>query len=729
VIVCCDVSKKDSFAEVEDVLPGFRTGRLPIVALACKCDLENLLDLKRVHERLSMFDIGLVKVTISNEAGKNRLRLAFDWLLRAINHNRRSLARFFGLSLPDSNLSTSFPGTDHVDATINFQNPASPDVLTTTPPWEIQRSDTATPTAAMNMSSDLSQVPPSYDAHPTSPMPVRSMGDLLDSNAEVTTEDVPDHDKSQDVVDTEAESSTNATSLNVPAELSCLTDSAEPTDDIPEDRPGVPERDSRYVPWATLDELLDRLLFLAISDDDWAFISHFLLTYRRFANPRSLILAMQKRMRQLDQGSDDPMFACFAQMRICHLLEVWIQDYPHDFVVGAAADALNALIKSIVTKTHLLHYGSDLLPFLEGRPLHDKDSAWAMKVDEPTSENDDDDDDDDDLIPIRESTSTQTQLSEEARSARPQLPSTIAERKSSLPLIARSNGNTADQADSVKEVLKNLLITSAKLGNYEPFHVAEEITRVGKRLFLLIEPRDWLHHVLVSGKKDPETSSIARFNEMSEHLADWVVSLILCHDKPKNRAKQIEKLVEIAEKLRALNNYSALRAFVAGINSATYAGDPAIAKFQENNAKLHKHLQSWELLFNSTGSHRTYRMALRNSKGPCIPALEVHLSDLIRAHVGNGDFHPEDSSKIHWAKFNMMGRFVHLVKKYQMRCRDAEDGYLIEERPELQGILNVTIMHNEMQLSRIAPPPDSDEPRDYSDRRDAALIRKLMFWV
>jgi hypothetical protein len=173
--------------------------------------------------------------------------------------------------------------------------------------------------------------------------------------------------------------------------------------------------------------------------------------------------------------------------RICHLLEVWIQDYPHDFVVGAAADALNALIKSIVTKTHLLHYGSDLLPFLEGRPLRDKDSAWAMKVDEPTSENDDDDDDVLVVIPIRESPSTQTQLSEEARATRPQLPSSVAERKSSFPLGARSNGNTADQADSVKEVLKNLLITSARLGNCEPLQVAEEITRVGKRLFLQIE--------------------------------------------------------------------------------------------------------------------------------------------------------------------------------------------------------------------------------------------------
>ena len=85
--------------------------------------------------------------------------------------------------------------------------------------------------------------------------------------------------------------------------------------------------------WATLDELLDKLLFLAVSGDgmfmpqlecepvpdvgglDPAFISHFLLTYRRFAAPRSVLLAMQKRMRQLDNPCGDPMFACFAQMR------------------------------------------------------------------------------------------------------------------------------------------------------------------------------------------------------------------------------------------------------------------------------------------------------------------------------------------------------------------------------------------------------------------------------
>ena len=144
-------------------------------------------------------------------------------------------------------MSTAFLGTDHFDV-INYQNPASPEVLTATPPWEIQRSDTATPIAAMNMSPDLSQVPPSYDPaiHSTSSMRIRSTGDLPASNAEATCKGVPDHDKPQDVLDEEAKPSASAISLQANiqgAELSSLADSGEPNDDIPEDRPGVPERD------------------------------------------------------------------------------------------------------------------------------------------------------------------------------------------------------------------------------------------------------------------------------------------------------------------------------------------------------------------------------------------------------------------------------------------------------------------------------------------------------
>jgi hypothetical protein len=68
------------------------------VAIACKCDLDDLLGLKKVHDRLSRLDVGLITVTVSNEEGKQRLRLAFDWLLRSISQNRRSPALINWLS-------------------------------------------------------------------------------------------------------------------------------------------------------------------------------------------------------------------------------------------------------------------------------------------------------------------------------------------------------------------------------------------------------------------------------------------------------------------------------------------------------------------------------------------------------------------------------------------------------------------------------------------------------
>jgi hypothetical protein len=159
-----------------------------------------------------------------------------------------------------------------------------------------------------------------------------------------------------------------------------------------------------------------------------------------------------------------------------------------------------------------------------------------------------------------------------------------------------------------------------------------------------------LHYTLASGKKDPAVDTIAKFNAFSNNLADWfvilltsphdplvicaccrVVSLILCHDRPKHRARQIEKLIDIAQKLRGLNNYSALRAFVAGINGATFPTDVTTDQFKTRAPDLHKTFQSWDILFQAARSHRAYRMALRSSKGACIPALCVCGSFLRRA--------------------------------------------------------------------------------------------------
>ncbi|KAJ7783808.1 ras guanine nucleotide exchange factor domain-containing protein [Mycena maculata] len=751
VIMCYDASDPDSFLPVEGLLQRYRAMMIPTVVLACKSDLERRVDPQgAAAEFFQLYDNGLVEVSNAHESGKKKMRQAFEWLIKAVFRGRHA---------------------SKSESDIDYRNPASPVLLISSPPWETSR--TATPTASSSVSSmstlsqgqsSLSRLPnnsplPTIPASrsptvPNSPTRARSTGDLLSESEKSRTRDwQTEKDAALNGGIARSNSSAIPQQKTPPTSMDVVVD---PPPNPPPNQKEIKEKDASSRPWATLDELLDKLLFLAVSGDDPTFITHFLLTYRRFASPRSILLAMQLRLRQLDQPSGDPMFACFAQMRICHLLEQWIRDYPYDFKVRGTPSALSALFKSITSKTYLLHYGSDFLPFHELLPnLVDKDAAWALKPDYPEDESDYDDDERSAVLTL--SSTHSSELESPLPSARlppsakaktsPAIPAPFRERKGSLPLGNKliippttpngisPNGNPEG---GYRSQLKELLKLAADVNSTDSGEIAQEITRMEVKLFLDIEPRHWLRYTFVSGKKDPATDSIARFNEFSNHLADWVVSLILCHDKARTRAKQIEKIVEIAQKLRGLNNYSALRAFVAGINHSTFPGDQTMEQFKLKSPDQAKNLQSWDVLLQQIRSHRAYRLALRNTKGACIPALEVHMSDLIRAHEANDDVNPSDSSKIHWGKFNMMGRFINSTTQCQAQCRAVSD-YNFPIRKNITDMLQAPcIMGDEMQKLRSAPQDDLDGPsppritRDPSglgiQRADIAKMRKLFSW-
>ncbi|KAJ7169879.1 ras guanine nucleotide exchange factor domain-containing protein [Mycena filopes] len=737
VIMCYDASDADSFLPVEGLLQRFRAMMIPTVVLACKSDLERRVDPQgAAADFLQLYDNGLVEVSNAQESGKKKMRQAFEWLIKAVFRGRHA---------------------SKSESDIDYRNPASPVLLISPPPWETSR--TVTPTAASSVSSmsTLSQGHSAVSRLPNAPLPTipasraptvpnsptraRSTGDLLSEHEKSRTRDFQ-VDKDGSLAGAIARSNSNAPLQKTPPSSVEVLDVVV---DPPPNKIESKEKDASSRPWATLDELLDKLLFLAVSGDDPTYITHFLLTYRRFASPRSVLLAMQLRLRQLDQPSGDPMFACFAQMRICHLLEQWIRDYPYDFKVRGTPSALSALFKSITSKTYLLHYGSDFLPFHELLPnLVDKDAAWAHKPDYPEDESDYDDDERSAIVTV---SSTHSSDSLAPRSLKtkptPPIPTPLRERKGSLPLGNRmlmaqpSPNGVPPQSDyDNRAQLRELQKLAADINATDSEEIAQEITRQEVKLFLDIEPRHWLRFTFVSGKKDPTTDSIARFNAFSNHLADWVVSLILCHDKAKARAKQIEKIVEIAQKLRGLNNYSALRAFVAGINHSTFPGDQTMEQFKAKSPDQAKNLQSWDVLLQQIRSHRAYRLALRNTKGACIPALEVHMSDLIRAHEANDDVNPSDPSKIHWGKFNMMGRFINSTTQCQAQCRAVND-YNFQSRQHISQMLDADcIMDEEMQKSRIAPETDlGDGPspprvisRDNSSAPTKEKVRKLFSW-
>jgi len=175
-----------------------------------------------------------------------------------------------------------------------------------------------------------------------------------------------------------------------------------------------------------------------------------------------------------------------------------MQTYPQDFAVPGASGALHALVRSIVGKTYLLHYGSDFLPFLAHLPnIVDTDAAWALKSENPVDESED---------PYSISDGEEEMLAVEAElpsTSRPSVtssndslpnPLSVRERKSSLPLSAKiftpvnSSNHQGDALDmSPKELLNKLRNNAAILATFDCAEVAEEITRVEAKFFTDIE--------------------------------------------------------------------------------------------------------------------------------------------------------------------------------------------------------------------------------------------------
>ena len=180
--------------------------------------------------------------------------------------------------------------------------------------------------------------------------------------------------------------------------------------------------------------------------------------------------------------------------------------YPQDFAAPGAAGALSALVKSIIGKSYLLHYGSDFLPFLEHLPnIVDSDSAWAHKADHLLDDADDpysiSDGEDESLAITTDSASSN--LSSVAPSHENSTGSNSRERKQSLPLSAKAliipviSSHPPDVAEiSPKQLLKELYRQSLELQNYDCSEIAEEITRVEAKLFMQIEVCQFVRYAL-----------------------------------------------------------------------------------------------------------------------------------------------------------------------------------------------------------------------------------------
>lgn len=421
-------------------------------------------------------------------------------------------------------------------------------------------------------------------------------------------------------------------------------------------------------PGVTFEELVDRLLAPRLSRVDNNFSDVFLCLYRKFAAPGELFSAILVR---LDKVRDDKaahyLTKTATQLRIIEVVAKWVSLYPGDFARSATRRNLEDFIKHLSTEPIFAIAAQQMRRNLHFNVIEDDDTGWAnsdTSVDEIASK-----------ILSKDMDDVSTGVG--AMQFDVESDSTLAGSQTSSTDRGSRIGNQF-QFNSYEEYEREALLLEPSDHlpmNKFRYHIfmdisdddfADELTRIDWIMFSSIRVRDFVRHVSLSGPQKDKCKSLQNVNRMINHfnhIAKWVVNMILLRDKAKHRAQMLDKFMSIALKLRQLNNYNGLAAVLAGINGT------AIHRLTQTRAlvpvEVQKRFARLVILMGTHKSHFAYRLAWENSPLPRIPFIPLHRRDLVSAEEGSKTFVGPNNDRINWKKFEVLGEVLLPIMKSQ----------------------------------------------------------------
>lgn len=442
----------------------------------------------------------------------------------------------------------------------------------------------------------------------------------------------------------------------------------------------------------TFEDLVDRLLAQPMSKSDLKFAAIFLCLYRKFAPPSSLIKGIVRRFEDLNDRDLPHLTRMTSQLRYLSILRDWVSDYPGDFAHPLTRRFMTGFVQSLAASPEYAIANKEISPHLDV-VAEDDDTQWACSDKSRSRAN------------TTESFLTMSSVQSAASTLNAESPTLTADSSSEnvfehvgpekaqptrilgtpslVPSISRSESQSTGSFQTLLNTLKNAqrqaqllapiprtLLTKVQWHQFMDIaeeEIARELTRIDRIMYCSIRPRDLIRHVSLASDQKEKCKSLEHFNRMIHqfnHVAFWVANVILLRDKPKHRARALEKFMGIAWKLRYLNNYNSLGAVISGINSI------AVHRLAQTRelipAPAQKQFMRLEILMGSQRSHFAYRLAWTNTPTQRIPFLPLHLRDLVLAEQGNRTYVAGvEGERINWKKFEIMGEVIIGVQKSQ----------------------------------------------------------------
>eukprot|EP01102_Stenamoeba_stenopodia_P015686 TRINITY_DN5370_c0_g3_i2.p1 TRINITY_DN5370_c0_g3~~TRINITY_DN5370_c0_g3_i2.p1 ORF type:complete len:662 (-),score=102.47 TRINITY_DN5370_c0_g3_i2:1464-3314(-) len=316
---------------------------------------------------------------------------------------------------------------------------------------------------------------------------------------------------------------------------------------------------------------------------DLSYVSTFFYTYRSFTSPEQLLQKLSQRYFDIPPTFSSSL-RMLIQMRVCTALKHWV-DIEYD-------DLTTSMINKICS-------------FIESISITCSDSPEDKKIRGVIDR-------------LKRSISGISHKRKEAR-----------------------NYKFLEKAPN-SIIPKHMLFSKRPVSSIYDMHeteIARQLTLISFSAFSHIKTTE----LYKSNWTSPNVSFLIDF---FNKISAWVATSIVLDPKLSSRAKLMEKHILVAKKLREINSFHMLTAYISGITNS------AVSRLKWTKSKIAKHLQQvLEELTDTTsmeGSFRKYRQSLATANPPCIPYLGVCLMDLTFIEDGNPDF--VESNHINFAK-------------------------------------------------------------------------------
>lgn len=326
----------------------------------------------------------------------------------------------------------------------------------------------------------------------------------------------------------------------------------------------------------TFDELVDRLVAQPMSKQDSKFSSIFLCLYRKFAAPASLLNALIHRFERNEKNITDQLARIADQLRLLNVMAQWVSEYPGDLAYPKTRKRILDFVSTLEKSHFYMFAAKEIGSYLEvntedddvGWPFKDGDveefedqealyvnSGWSspsMFLGGPTSGEDEGEEEEED--PIYNMSALDLSEGPPEQSTRLSGTSTVDKPGTISSQSFMSLCIDAAQRESERlELTPTVPLTKIQWRQFmeipdEDF--ARELTRIDWIMFNSFRPRDLVRHVSISGPDKDKIQSLKHVNRMIKqfnHVAFFVASMILLRDKPKHRARALEKFMNIAQ--------------------------------------------------------------------------------------------------------------------------------------------------------------------------------------